>query len=173
MRQGGRMLYSGSGHRWRYGACALHAGYLRLQIHTQDLDHLLVYFFPQQNGCTDTCQCYITRELPALNAICSDWRHKLARTVLAPYCPGDALFCVACSSYRETHHTRTNRVTSNSFLTTFLNRSFVCQFFPLIGLVSCQIHPHCKMNLILVLVTALFISSNDLTFWRRNYFFLF
>jgi hypothetical protein len=24
----------GAGHRWQYGACALHSGYLRLQIHT-------------------------------------------------------------------------------------------------------------------------------------------
>ena len=24
----------GAGHRWKYGACALHAGYLRLKIHT-------------------------------------------------------------------------------------------------------------------------------------------
>jgi hypothetical protein len=28
------MLYSGSGHRWQYGACALHVGYLMLQMHT-------------------------------------------------------------------------------------------------------------------------------------------
>jgi hypothetical protein len=27
-------MYTGEGHRQQYGACALHAGYLRLQIHT-------------------------------------------------------------------------------------------------------------------------------------------
>ena len=27
-------MYSGAGHRRQYEACALHAGYLRLQIHT-------------------------------------------------------------------------------------------------------------------------------------------
>ena len=32
--QCGKILYSEAGHRWQYGACALHAGYLRLQIHT-------------------------------------------------------------------------------------------------------------------------------------------
>ena len=25
-----KILYSRTGHRWKYGACALHAGYLRL-----------------------------------------------------------------------------------------------------------------------------------------------
>jgi len=29
-----KILYSGAGHRWYYGACALHAVYLKLQIHT-------------------------------------------------------------------------------------------------------------------------------------------
>jgi hypothetical protein len=29
------ILYSRTGHRWKYGACALHAIYLRLQTHTQ------------------------------------------------------------------------------------------------------------------------------------------
>ena len=29
-----KILYSGAGYRWQYGACALHAGYIRLQIHT-------------------------------------------------------------------------------------------------------------------------------------------
>jgi len=34
MRQCGKSLWSGAGHSWQYGACALHAGYQRLQIHT-------------------------------------------------------------------------------------------------------------------------------------------
>jgi len=34
MRQRRKILYSGTGHRWKYGACALYAGYLRPQIHT-------------------------------------------------------------------------------------------------------------------------------------------
>jgi len=32
-----KILYSRAGHRWQYGACALHAGYLRLQMHTLKL----------------------------------------------------------------------------------------------------------------------------------------
>ena len=28
-----KILQSGADHRWKYGACALHAGYLRLQVH--------------------------------------------------------------------------------------------------------------------------------------------
>jgi hypothetical protein len=34
MRHRGKILYSGAGHRWQYDARALHAGYLRSQIHT-------------------------------------------------------------------------------------------------------------------------------------------
>jgi len=30
-------MWSGAGHIWQYGACALHAGYLRLQMHTPRL----------------------------------------------------------------------------------------------------------------------------------------
>jgi len=32
----GKILWSQRGHRWQYGACALHAGYLRLQTHAQN-----------------------------------------------------------------------------------------------------------------------------------------
>jgi hypothetical protein len=40
----GKILYSGAGRRWQYGACALRAGYLRLQIHTLRLCNT-PYFF--------------------------------------------------------------------------------------------------------------------------------
>jgi len=30
-------IYSRTGHRWQYGACTLHAGYQRLQTHTQNM----------------------------------------------------------------------------------------------------------------------------------------
>jgi len=30
-----KMLYNQTGHRWQYGTCAFHAGYQRLQTHTQ------------------------------------------------------------------------------------------------------------------------------------------
>jgi len=31
------ILYSRTGHRWQYCACALHAGKLRLQTHVQNM----------------------------------------------------------------------------------------------------------------------------------------
>ena len=34
MRQCGKTMLSWTGHRWQYGTCALHAGYLRLQRHS-------------------------------------------------------------------------------------------------------------------------------------------
>jgi len=33
VRKCGKILQSGAGYRWQYDACALHAGYVRLQIH--------------------------------------------------------------------------------------------------------------------------------------------
>jgi len=32
-----KILWIPAGHRWQYGACALHAGYLRLQAHTHNM----------------------------------------------------------------------------------------------------------------------------------------
>jgi hypothetical protein len=36
-RQFGKILYSQTGHTGQYGACALEAGYLRLQTHSQNM----------------------------------------------------------------------------------------------------------------------------------------
>ena len=41
-KKSGRVLQRQAGHRWPYGACTLHAGYLRLQTHTQNMQYLLV-----------------------------------------------------------------------------------------------------------------------------------
>jgi len=32
-----KKMYSRTGQRWQYGACAFHAGYLRLQIYNQNM----------------------------------------------------------------------------------------------------------------------------------------
>jgi len=37
VRQCGKIRYSRTGHRWRYGTCALQAGYLRLQTHIRNV----------------------------------------------------------------------------------------------------------------------------------------
>jgi hypothetical protein len=39
----GKNIVEQAGHRERYGACALHAGYLRLQIHIQNISYLMVF----------------------------------------------------------------------------------------------------------------------------------
>jgi len=36
-RWSGKILWRQTGHRWQYCACALHARYLRLQIHNQNM----------------------------------------------------------------------------------------------------------------------------------------
>jgi len=46
-----------TGHRWQYGACAMHAGYRRLQTHTGDVKYLLL--FHCNNGCTNAPFCYV------------------------------------------------------------------------------------------------------------------
>ena len=60
MRECGKILYSWAGHRWQYGSCTLHAGYLRLQIHTLIL---IPIAFPLQqwlHKCTSVlCHMYI------------------------------------------------------------------------------------------------------------------
>jgi hypothetical protein len=60
-------MYSRAGHRWQYGACALHAGYLRLQTHTQSM--LYVLLFHSKGGCTNAPQCYVVRTLAVLSLI--------------------------------------------------------------------------------------------------------
>ena len=36
-------MYSRISHRWRYSVCALHAGYSRLQAHTQNRQYLMLF----------------------------------------------------------------------------------------------------------------------------------
>ena len=52
------MLYSRTGHRWQYGACALHAGHVRLRTHTQNLVILLIAFLQR---------CYLLRKVHCLS----------------------------------------------------------------------------------------------------------
>ena len=52
------------GHRWQYGTCTLHAGYLGLRIHNQDVQYLLL--FHCNNGCMNMPQCYVIHTLPVL-----------------------------------------------------------------------------------------------------------
>ena len=44
-----------------HGAYSLHAGYLRLQTHLQNMKHLL--FFHPKNGCTNAPRYYIIRDV--------------------------------------------------------------------------------------------------------------
>ena len=52
MRQWGKILQSQAGHRWQYGACTLHAGYLRLLTHAYNMEYLLL--FHCNGGCMNT-----------------------------------------------------------------------------------------------------------------------
>jgi hypothetical protein len=51
----------------QHKACALRAGYLRLQTHTQNIYYLLL--FHSNNGYANEPQCYVVRTLPAVFAI--------------------------------------------------------------------------------------------------------
>jgi len=62
-------LWSGVDHRRQYGACALHGEYLKLQIHTQNMQYLLLFHY--NVGCTNAPECYVIRTLPVLLAYVS------------------------------------------------------------------------------------------------------
>jgi len=47
-----------------HGTWGLHAGYLRLQTHTQNMWYLLISHC--YNGCSNMPQCYVTHALPGL-----------------------------------------------------------------------------------------------------------
>jgi len=59
-----KICYSRAGHRWQYGACTMHTGYLRLQKHPKNMKCLLL--FHCNNGCTNALQCYVKRTLSVL-----------------------------------------------------------------------------------------------------------
>ena len=59
-----KIFYSRTGHKWQYGACALHAGYIILHIDTQVVQYLLGFHW--NNGCIKAPQCYVVRTLPVL-----------------------------------------------------------------------------------------------------------
>jgi hypothetical protein len=62
--QCGKIMYSQAGHRWQYGECTLHAGYLSLQTHNQNTQYLLISHC--NNGCTNMLQHYDLHTLPIL-----------------------------------------------------------------------------------------------------------
>jgi hypothetical protein len=51
-------MYSGAGHRRQYGACALHAGYLRLHTKTQNMQVISFYY---NNDCTKRASVLLYR----------------------------------------------------------------------------------------------------------------
>jgi len=57
MRQGRKILYSRAEHTWQYSICTLHARYPRLQTHTQNMQHLMLFHF--NDGCTNAPESYI------------------------------------------------------------------------------------------------------------------
>jgi hypothetical protein len=59
-----KILYNRTRHIWEYGACAMHVGYLKLQIHFHKMWYLLIYNC--NNVCTNAHQCYFIRTVPAL-----------------------------------------------------------------------------------------------------------
>ena len=63
-RQCGENLYSRAAHRWQYGTRSLHAGYLNLQTHTQNMYYMLL--FHCNNIWTNAPECYVIGTLHVL-----------------------------------------------------------------------------------------------------------
>jgi hypothetical protein len=62
-----KMPQSRSSHRRQYGAWPLHAGYLRLQKHSQNTQYF--FLFCCNNGSTYVPQCYVIRTVPVLSVL--------------------------------------------------------------------------------------------------------
>ena len=72
------MLYSGTGHRWQWGACALYAGYPRPQTHTHNIQYLLL--FQCNSGFTNATQYYVIHTLPAFFKSGITWKWVVSST---------------------------------------------------------------------------------------------
>jgi hypothetical protein len=68
-----------------HGACALHAEYLRLQIHTQNM--LCFLLFHCNNGCTKAPQCYVIRTLHVLFFLTCGYNIVKGDSYLLHVCP--------------------------------------------------------------------------------------
>jgi hypothetical protein len=90
MRKRVRILYSGAGHRWQYGACALHAGYLRLQAHTQNMQYLLLF---HGNNVTFICSFPVWLQLITLYVNSK----ALAQPTVTPHSPPPHRWTRLCS----------------------------------------------------------------------------
>ena len=55
----------------QYGACALHARYLRLQTHTQNMQYSSL--FHHKNGYANAPQCYVIRTLHVLFVLATEY----------------------------------------------------------------------------------------------------
>jgi hypothetical protein len=73
-------------HRWQYGACVLHAVYLRLQTHTHNI-YIYSLLFHCNNGCTNAPPKHIIRTLPVLSKLFlwspyHKWGYALSDTLI-------------------------------------------------------------------------------------------
>ena len=74
MRKCGKILQSGADHKWQYGACALRAGYVRLQTNTHNMSYFIV--FPLQQ-----------------------WSHERASKLRYTYFACIVYVCISCRSF--------------------------------------------------------------------------
>ena len=91
------ILYRRAGHTWQYGASDLHAGYLRLQTHTQYMCYLLI--FHCKNGCTKVPEYYVISVLHVLLNL------KIERStdLIVEYC-NTLTVAIIITSYRDSTH---------------------------------------------------------------------
>jgi hypothetical protein len=67
----GKMWYSRTGHKWQYGACMLHGGWIRLQTHAQNMLYLL--FFHGNKCYVNPPHCFVCMYIACLvvyNNVC-------------------------------------------------------------------------------------------------------
>jgi hypothetical protein len=89
-------MYSQTGHRRQYGACALHAGYLGLQKHTKNEKYFLLIH--GNNGTAIALQCYVIVIVIVIVWLVVWWCSKFCVCVCVR-----ALVCVRACLYVRTH----------------------------------------------------------------------
>jgi hypothetical protein len=132
------MLYSRADHRRQYGACALHAGYLRLPTHIHNIQYSLL--FHCNVGCTNAPQYYVIITLPV----------TLHFRFLLP-------FTVVCQTAFTCYFTKTSNISLDVRRgPIFTPQKLLCVICkdPLSSVLDCKCMPYCKASIFLLVTTV-------------------
>jgi len=144
---------------WHECTWGLHAGYLRLQTHTQNMWYLLLSHC--YNGCTNVPQCYVTRASPGLFWQSPFTTHQSSAAIMWLYLSGlwhtGMLPSTFADSYTMHHSVLNNHTTMPPFVAAI--------FSPVTSSASAFILIHIKHNLITPTVVDTSKYTMQPTWW--------